>query len=91
MATQLPPDDEQAELAQGAPDDEASEEGGFTVCIHSDAQGTLTVGVEGGDMQPVGSVKEAMTAALQLLKGGQMDTPTATNDQFQAGFKGASI
>lgn len=96
MATMPPQDDEQAELAAGAPDDESAEgeteEGGFTVCIHSDAEGALSVGVEGGDMQPVNSVKEAMTVALGILKsGGTMEDPNANQQEFAAGFKGDSL
>lgn len=94
MATLPPQDDEQAELEAGAPDSEFAEgeEGGFTVCIHSDAEGSLSVGIEGGDMQPVNSVKEAMTVALEALKsGGTMGDPNANQQEFAAGFKGNSL
>jgi hypothetical protein len=87
------------EGAAGAEPQEQATQGGFTVCIRVDESGGLSVGVQGAsagaaDIEdggaegyvPAADRKEALTLALEILKGnGEM--PAAEDDSaFNEGF-----
>jgi hypothetical protein len=81
------------EGAAGAePQEQAAQGGGFTVCIRVDESGGLSVGVQGAEgaegdgYVPAADRKEALTLALEILKGnGQM--PQSEDDSaFNEGF-----
>lgn len=75
--------EEAGEMGEGA---EGAEDG-YTICIHVGADKSLSVGMEGGEMQPASTEKEALTIALNMIRG-EESNPAEMQGEFQAGFKG---
>jgi len=67
-------------------------DGTFTVSKES-AESEASESGEGGEAagQEFPSAKEAVTAVLALMKGGQMANKADESSQMAAGFKGASL
>lgn len=81
-------------------------EGGYTICIKVGADGQIYVGLENpaaeaaespeqeaaeeSGLQPVKSIKDALTAALEIYRSnGQAPEDSASmQDEFQSGYKG---
>jgi len=57
---------------------------GFTVCVRVEA-GKFMVGLEGQDMQEYATVKEALTAALDLIKGNGPEQ-AEEDESFQSSY-----
>lgn len=70
--------------------EEPVEDGGFTVCIRQEADGQLSVGLEGGEMRPAADRKDALTQALEILKADGIAPPSgdeAAQAEFNDGFQ----
>lgn len=83
MAT---PPAQAAQPTQPTPQDDESAEQPVTVCISIDPSGKLTVGLQGEDMQPVASLKEAMEKVAQLLDGDDMQSEQDGNAAMGEGY-----
>lgn len=64
----------------------AGGDGGYDLVIHVGAEGDLTAGKGGGDMQPATSIKEAMTILLGVYRA---DGKDSAEQQFEEGFAGS--
>lgn len=99
-------DDEMSEAPEAAGAEQAEGEGDGTfyieVACHPDgsftvskesAESEASESGEGGEAagQEFSSAKEAITAVLALMKGGQMANKTDESAQMSAGFKGESL
>lgn len=94
------PEDEMSEAPEAAPMDDGTytieitchPDGSYTVSKESGAEEAAEEG-EAGEAagQEFSSAKEAITAVLQLMKGGEMQTKETESAAMNAGFKGNSL
>jgi hypothetical protein len=88
--------------AQGTGDDTGQQ--GYTIEIHVDPQGAISVGVDtgadeqdegagddAGELQPAKNIKDALTIALDIFRNeGQMTQGPSADDDMASGFGGPS-
>lgn len=74
-------------MAPMAEEEQMPGNAGYTIQIMVAPSGELSVGVD-DDMQPAGSIKEALTIAMEIYKAdGVMPEPDQSDMQFAEGYE----